>query len=583
MITDVHRGAAPNGSGDSHDTTQWTRRTFWLALALALAPFAVSAVVAVAHGPGALIRDEALIEMRVRDVAQHPVLIGLYSRDGWSHPGPLLFYTLALPYRLFGSSPVGLLIGALLVNAAAVTGMALVARRIGGLPAALVTLIGATVVAHALGAEVVSDPWVCFITILPFGLFCFLVWAMTNGKVWALPVSVVVASWLTQTHVGYLPLTMPPLMLGAAWLWFTTRRAEPSRMKRLTGAVGAAVGLFVLLWLPTVWDQWGGSGNLGKVVKWFTQSDGQTYSVVDGFRIVFGQFAVVPDWITGTRRIGFNGETTLLNQTLWPVLLIPLVIAIAVAWRQGRRPILRLAAVTGFVVGAGVLSVASTIGIMYEYRLLWIWMLGMLGAVVIVWTTWNATAKRWPQSERQVLVPLAMVALVGLSVIQIVDVATSGSPDFYSATAGDVTHQLTAALEPRRGDVLLRSQSPNGELYLQGLVLGLERAGIAARVPSDPSQRFGAHRVANSTERIGDRLLVLADDDLVSAPPGLEVVAYSGPLPLDRYLIAARRAQAEERHLLRQLRTGTLTPAKYVARLAAVKLPGPTLTVLREP
>ena len=57
-------------------------------------------------------------------MGRHPVLIGLYSRDGWSHPGPLLYYTLALPYRLTGGNPAGLLVGALAVNGAAVGGMA---------------------------------------------------------------------------------------------------------------------------------------------------------------------------------------------------------------------------------------------------------------------------------------------------------------------------------------------------------------------------------------------------------------------------------------------------------------------------
>ena len=57
--------------------------------------------------------DEALIEMRVRDVPGHMPLLGVYSRFGWSHPGPLQFLLLAVPYRLLGQSSAALLVGAL--------------------------------------------------------------------------------------------------------------------------------------------------------------------------------------------------------------------------------------------------------------------------------------------------------------------------------------------------------------------------------------------------------------------------------------------------------------------------------------
>jgi len=102
-----------------------------LALLLALLPLAVSAVFVVAtkgatYTPTA---DNALIELNTRDVGHHPVLVGLVSRDGWSHPGPVLFYLLATPYRLMGSSSIALSVGAIAINAAAIAGMAVVACR----------------------------------------------------------------------------------------------------------------------------------------------------------------------------------------------------------------------------------------------------------------------------------------------------------------------------------------------------------------------------------------------------------------------------------------------------------------------
>ena len=61
--------------------------------------------------------DWASIEMRTRDVfSAHPPVVGAYSRMGWSHPGPLLFYLLAVPYRLFGQDAQAMQLGAILVN-----------------------------------------------------------------------------------------------------------------------------------------------------------------------------------------------------------------------------------------------------------------------------------------------------------------------------------------------------------------------------------------------------------------------------------------------------------------------------------
>lgn len=46
--------------------------------------------------------DWAVLTMRVEDVGRHTPLVGPYSRFGWNHPGPLMYWLLAFPYHLFG-------------------------------------------------------------------------------------------------------------------------------------------------------------------------------------------------------------------------------------------------------------------------------------------------------------------------------------------------------------------------------------------------------------------------------------------------------------------------------------------------
>ncbi|HET6949830.1 MAG TPA: hypothetical protein VFI47_05630, partial [Acidimicrobiales bacterium] len=196
------------------------RRARLLALALALLPFAVSAVALVLAVGGRYVpsSDHAMTEMQIRDVGRHDVLVGLYSRADWNHPGPMIFYLLAPFYWLTGGLAIGMNLGALAINGGSVAGMGLIARRRGGTPLMLLTLLGCTLLLRTLGAEFAHDPWNCFITTLPFGLMIFLAWSMWCGEAWALPVGAVVATFLTQTHIGFVVLALPLLAWGGLGL-----------------------------------------------------------------------------------------------------------------------------------------------------------------------------------------------------------------------------------------------------------------------------------------------------------------------------------------------------------------------------
>ena len=144
-------------------------------LAIALAPLVVAAVgLVVGAGDVLPAHDIAQLEMRTRDVGEHEVLLGPYSRDGWYHLGPALFYLMAIPYRLTGGSSVAFYLGALAVNAASIAGMVSIARRRGGRPLMAITLLASTVLVAGLGPDLVRNPWNPYITVLPYGLLIFL-------------------------------------------------------------------------------------------------------------------------------------------------------------------------------------------------------------------------------------------------------------------------------------------------------------------------------------------------------------------------------------------------------------------------
>ncbi len=171
--------------------------------------------------------DLAQQELKIHDLGSDPVLVGPYSRDGWSHLGPTMYYIFVVPYRLLSDSSLALMVGALLVNGLALAGIVLIARRRGGAVVCVAAVVGCALLLWALGGMWVRDPWNPFVTVLPFGLMLFLTWAMTCGSTWALPAAVFVATFLVQTHVGYLPLAVPLLVWGIGWLIVLSLRPPP--------------------------------------------------------------------------------------------------------------------------------------------------------------------------------------------------------------------------------------------------------------------------------------------------------------------------------------------------------------------
>jgi hypothetical protein len=532
------------------------RTVFRLALGLVLAPLAISAIALVVRVGGDYrpYADYAWTELQVRDVGRHEVLVGLYSRDGWSHPGPLLFYVLAPFYRLTGGASIGLGIGALAINGAAITGMAFVARRRAGTPLALCTLLACALVLRTLGAQFAHDPWNLFVTVLPFGLMIFLTWAMSCGESWALPVGVVVTSFLAQTHVGYVVLAVPLLVWGAGGLWLSARSdREPGRRRGLLRSAVVAAGLGIILWIPTVLDVLLHEGsNARRIVDWFTHSDLAAHSLIDGSKVVLGQFGLPPEWLTSKRLATVWGESAFLYASPPPVLLVPVALAAWTLWRRCRPDGPRLVLTLGLALLVSVGAVARTPGPVLDYRLRSTWMPAMVAFVVTAWAGWAVIAGRSPRAERRWLVPGALVALAGLGVLNTATVAVDVPHEGGSAAVRSLTSQLGEALADdddlarRDGAVVVTRPPGQADWITAALVLQLERQGIDARVPTADASAVGRHRVLTDGP-VKARLVVVTDQAVTraAAQPGRRLVAWWTSDQLERDVSGPRRDRSD--------------------------------------
>jgi len=204
--------------------------------------------------------DNAIIERTVRQVGAQAVLLGPYSRFGWHHPGPAMFYLLAAPYRLLGQASVALPLAMLVLNGACVVGIGLVLYRRAGTVAMVWGLVVLAAYLHAQRPGFLVDEWNPYLPLLPCCLGVLLCWSLVAGERWPLPVCVAIGTLCVQSHVGY--------AIGVAAVGSATavglmgallvRRHDPSP----SVAAGSwrrplvvAGGVTALLWAPVLVQQ----------------------------------------------------------------------------------------------------------------------------------------------------------------------------------------------------------------------------------------------------------------------------------------------------------------------------------------
>jgi hypothetical protein len=491
-----------------------------LAVVAAVAVTIVIAARAVRHGwtPSS---DWALIELRVRDVGtRNTPLVGAFSRYGWNHPGPLLFYALALPYRLSGARSSALLVGALLINVGAIAVVLYALRRAGNVALAVWGASLVAVLCHALGTSFLVDPWNPHASLLAFFAFVALAFAAASGVTWALPAAVFAGSFAAQSDVGYL-VEIAVLGAFATVMWW---RSKPAHRKRV--AIGSAVLAFVL-WFPPMLQQVVTRGGNLKELYVYATSHHATVGLGTGWRIVAQQLTPWPPWVSGHELVSpFTRGLVLPSAAAFPVAL--LVLAAAGVWAGFRHdaPAVRLCAFAAIAVVFGIYDAAQARAPVYDYLVQWMWVVGALCWLAAGWALWRGVAARLPQWTS----PAAGFVLVGSTAALVVGLVISGwNPALpTSATSVAVGRITPAALQAARaaghghGPVYVAgSLGFTGQWVAWGLELQLERHGLTTLAPRSLSDLVGVNRAQGSASA-STVLQVAADDDIAKmrAQPG---------------------------------------------------------------
>jgi hypothetical protein len=184
--------------------------------------------------PGA---DTAIIATRAHDVlTSHQPLVGQYSLAGEvtghvTHSlGPMLFWLLALPANFGPTASLIWTMGA--VNTLAIIGAVALARRRGGLVLMFAAAPAIALMCQSLAAETFHDVWNPSAGLFPFTLLIFLCWSLACGEYRLLPLIALVASFVVQAHLMYLPPTVGLLAVGLGGLALSRIEIARGRKRR---------------------------------------------------------------------------------------------------------------------------------------------------------------------------------------------------------------------------------------------------------------------------------------------------------------------------------------------------------------
>jgi hypothetical protein len=192
--------------------------------------------------------------------------LGPYSRYGWHHPGPMLFYLLAPGYVLSGHLSLSLHATAALVNVVSLSCVCWVLWR--HRRERLVIPIGMSLVFYAWRAGgLMASAWNPHVLILPLVALIVTCAALAIGDAALLPAVLLVASFVVQSHISLAPTVASVAGVALCGLGIRSVRRR-SGVVSWRKPVVAGAGVLALAWSLPLWEELRpGDGNITKLLR----------------------------------------------------------------------------------------------------------------------------------------------------------------------------------------------------------------------------------------------------------------------------------------------------------------------------
>jgi hypothetical protein len=441
-----------------------------------------------------------------------------------------------------------------LLAATASAVVVLMARRYGA-PGGLVAALAVLAYVHAVGLDLLRNPWNPWAILLPLALLLLLAAAGAAGSTASLLGALVVGSFLVQTHVST-ALTVAGVIVAAAALAWWTRglgRGWPAprspRAARL--AMAAAGAALAVMWLPPLVQQaTGHPGNLGQIAAYIRHPHGSfgghgfppvtgadRQSLHDSVAATGLEMSVFPLGRPGALAGPAQDQSVLGNRARLAVLIgygAGSVALAAVALRRRERFPLAIGVLTLVGMVTATASVTQVIGPLADYLVAWITALP-----VAFWLGWAALGLSALPPARRLRTAIAAAAAAAVAVAVGAETAAAARLGPLTATAtavgaDPVAERLWALVDQRLGGaspepVLVHIASLDTWPAAATILGQLYRQDRPAAVDPEWLFLFGERFRPSGAER-REVVLVDAAEEAALAPPGSARLGGAGTL-----------------------------------------------------
>lgn len=475
--------------------------------------------------------DVAIIGLRSLDVWQgdapllgQPTTAEELTGTPSNHPGPIEYWVLALTTQLTGDR-AGIALGAALVNALALTGVAWLSYRRGGVALLALMSVAVACLVRALGAASLYDPFNSELATYPMLLALVAAWCVLVGDLRVAPVLAAAASVGAQVHVAGAAFVVPLLLVGAGSIALAWRR-HPATVRRDRPYLLGALGIIAVVWLPVIAYELGSQPSNVAALWRAATIPRPRIGLAFTLERVATAVAPIPTFVRSTGRYGFLRDEPAVG-VLAAALIVATCAALAtLVGRQDRRNhpgrLARLLlATTAFAVvssaGQPPLSAFRADGTR------WLWVVGLGIWVSVIWSAWNLAP---PERRDRVRAALAPAAVVLTSVLMLVSLSTASLGEQRDGTLMAVTDRVATALvdELPAGTYHVRFEGNQALVTVgPGIAYRLEAAG--SHVVLDRNVFTRGYAAGRTDGRSADAELRISSDGAATPGPGEELLA----------------------------------------------------------
>ncbi len=368
--------------------------------------------------------------------------------------GPMLYWLLALPARFGSVTSIAVTMG--IVNTLMIIGCVSLAHRRGGLVLMFATAIGIALMCQSLPGEAMHDIWNPAAGLFPFLLLIFLCWSLACGDRRLLPFTVLVASFVTQTHLMYaaptavlLAVGFGGLVLGSLRRRARARGQQPQQAPpRVWPWALAALAVAAACWTaPAIDEIENNPGNLTMIVRTAEHPEPKLGASV-GWHAVVRSVGFRPWWLyvpasEWERKADVRATPSSLQADSALALLAALALVGMLAAYARRWDLLAAALIAlGLCAAIGLEAasnpsaqlLAETLG----YTMWWGSELGLWVWLVLAWALWlgllwlarpalAALRGRVPGERRALVARLRLVGVALASLVSLGAVAAAGA------------------------------------------------------------------------------------------------------------------------------------------------------------